>query len=50
MYEKRSLILCKYKLSVKLVNLESEHLACVLCMTHCDLKDRVKTMGEESKD
>lgn len=47
---KRSPILCKYKLSVKLVNLEYGHLDCVLCMTHCDLKDRVNTMGEESKD
>lgn len=35
---------------MKLVILESEHLACDPCMTHCDLKDRVKTMGGEDKD
>lgn len=44
-----SLLLCKYKLVVKLVILESKHLAYVLCMTQCDLKDRMKTMDREGK-
>lgn len=47
---KRSLLLCKYKLAVKLVILESKHQTCVLCMTHSDLKDRVETKGGEGKD
>lgn len=49
MSKKRSVLLCKYKLAVKLVILESKHPVCVLCMTQCDLKDRVKTMGREEK-
>ena len=47
---KRSLLLCKYKLAVKLVILESKHRVCVLCVTHCDLKDRMEITDGEGKD